>query len=370
MTQQLDGEVADPKLITTTAVDTFSADFELVKNELQSHPGVLSVSQVDLTPWSISSSPINLSRSADLNESTVLIGNRNIGYDYADTMDVSFLAGRNYSRDRANDRFPSLRNINANGGPYSILLDDRAAQALGFENAQASVGQSIYRHLEPPSVDREMAIELVVIGAIDKLKYQFVDFGVFGITGDALTLAPEFANLMVIKISKENVNDALTHIDETWSRLMPDIPLQREFVDNLFYLGYNLFLSISVAIAALSTLGFLIASIGLLGNATFITKIRQKEVGIRKVMGASSSRLFRMLLLDFAKPILIANAVAWPVGYALGNIYIRLFAARAELTFFPFLISLALSASIAIVAVASQSWKTARVRPAMVMRYE
>ena len=202
MTQQLDGEVADPKLITTTAVDTFSADFELVKNELQSHPGVLSVSQVDLTPWSISSSPINLSRSADLNESTVVIGNRNIGYDYADTMDVSFLAGRNYSRDRANDRFPSLRNINANGGPYSILLDDRAAQALGFENAQASVGQSIYRHLEPPSVDREMAIELVVIGAIDKLKYQFVDFGVFGITGDALTLAPEFANLMVIKILK------------------------------------------------------------------------------------------------------------------------------------------------------------------------
>ena len=99
--------MADPKLIVTTAVDTFSADFELVKNELQSHPGVLSVSQVDLTPWSISSSPINLSRSADLNESAVLISNRNIGYDYADTMDVSILAGRNYSRDRANDSFPS-----------------------------------------------------------------------------------------------------------------------------------------------------------------------------------------------------------------------------------------------------------------------
>ena len=151
---------------------------------------------------------------------------------------------------------------------------------------------------------------------------------------------------------------------------MPDIPLQREFVDNLFYLGYNLFLSISVAIAALSTLGFLIASIGLLGNATFITSIRQKEVGIRKVMGAGSGRLLRMLLLDFAKPILIANAAAWPVGYLVGNVYISLFAARAELSIFPFLISLALSAAIAIVAVASQSWKSSRVRPAMVLRYE
>jgi putative ABC transport system permease protein len=370
MTQQLDGDIADPKLIISTAVDTFSADFDLVRNELQSHPGVMSVSQVDLTPWSISSSPINLSRSGDLNESTILIGNRNVGYDYADTMDVSLLAGRDYSRNRGNDRFPSLLDVSPNGGPYSILLDDTAAQALGFENAEVAVGETIYRHLAPPSVDREMAVELIIVGAIDKLKYQFVDFGVFGITGDALTLAPQFANLMVIKISKDNVNDALTHIDETWSRLMPDIPLQREFVDNLFYLGYNLFLSVSVAIAGLSTLGFLIASIGLLGNATFITNIRQKEVGIRKVMGASSGRLLRMLLLDFAKPILIANAVAWPVGYLVGNVYVSLFAARAELSFFPFLISLALSAAIAIVAVASQSWKSSKVRPAMVLRYE
>ncbi|NKB32767.1 MAG: FtsX-like permease family protein [Pseudomonadales bacterium] len=370
MTQQLDGDIADPKLVVSTAVDTFSADYDLVKNELQSHPGVLSVSQVDLTPWSISSSPINLSRSGDLNETTVLIANRNVGYDYESTMDVSLLAGRNYSRDRANDRFPSFNELRANTGPYSILLDNRAAQALGFDNAQTAVGQSIYRHLEPPSVEREIVIEVVIVGAIDELKYQFVDFGVFGITGDALTLAPEFANLMVIKISKDNVNDALSHIDETWSRLMPDIPLQREFVDNLFYLGYNLFLSISVAIAALSILGFLIASIGLLGNATFITNIRQKEVGIRKVMGASSSRLLRMLLLDFAKPILIANAIAWPVGYLIGNVYISLFAARAELTVFPFLFSLALSAAIAIIAVASQSWKSARVRPAMILRYE
>ena len=151
---------------------------------------------------------------------------------------------------------------------------------------------------------------------------------------------------------------------------MPEIPLQRMFVDSLFYLGYNLFLSVSMAIAVLSTLGFLIASIGLLGNATFITNIRQKEVGIRKVMGASSGRLMRMLLLDFAKPILISNAIAWPVGYLVSSVYISLFATSAELTIFPFLISLLLSAAIAIVAVASQSWRSARVRPAMILRYE
>ena len=215
-----------------------------------------------------------------------------------------------------------------------------------------------------------MAVELVVVGAIGDLKYQFIDFGTFGINGTVLTLNHELANLMIIKISKANVNEALTHIDTTWNRLMPDIPLVREFIDNLFYLGYNMFLGISVAITMLSALGFLIASIGLLGNATFITNIRQKEVGIRKVMGASSGRLLRMLLLDFAKPILIANAIAWPAGYMVSNIYISLFATHAELTMVPFLVSLGLSVLIAVVAVVSQSWKSARIRPAMVLRYE
>ncbi|MDA1369315.1 MAG: ABC transporter permease [Proteobacteria bacterium] len=370
MTQQLDGDIADPKIIVSTAISKFSVDPELLFNELKSHSGILSVTQGDQVPWSISSSPISLALTSDLNAATVEVGNYNVGYDYLETMDLNLVAGRNYSRDRVSDRFPRLTDLSPEIGPFALILDNDAALALGFDSAQAAIGQTLYRHMEPPEVDRDMAIELNVVGAIGELKYQFVDFGMFGITGNALTLNPDSANLLVIKISKQNVNAALSHIDETWKRLMPDIPLQREFVDNLFYLGYNTFLSISIAIAALSTMGFLIASIGLLGNATFITNIRQKEVGIRKVMGASSSRLMRMLLLDFAKPILIANAIAWPVGYFVGSTYISLFATGAELTVLPFLISLLLSTLIAVAAVTSQSWKSARVRPAMVLRYE
>ena len=111
-------------------------------------------------------------------------------------------------------------------------------------------------------------------------------------------------------------------------------------------------------------------NIGLLGNATFITNIRRKEVGIRKVMGASSGTLLRMLLLDFAKPVMIANTFAWPLGYVIGNVYTSLFAAQSDLTLLPFLISFFLSVFIAVVAVISQSWKSAHVRPAMVLRYE
>ena len=151
---------------------------------------------------------------------------------------------------------------------------------------------------------------------------------------------------------------------------MPDVPLRRDFFDDLFYQTYNIFLGISASIGILSLFGFFVASIGLLGNATFITNIRQKGVGIRKVMGASSNRLLRMLLLDFAKPILIANVFAWPLGYMLGQAYTSFFSAQVNISVLPFVVSLGLSVVIAFSAVFSQSLKSSRVRPAMVLRYE
>lgn len=370
MSQQLDGEVADPKIIITTPVSTFSVDPELLITQLKQHPGILSITQVAIRPWDISMSAINLSQSSNLNATTTEVAIFNVGYEFTETMDVPFIAGRNFSRERTNDRFPNFVDLSPSSGPFSVLIDDDLAQAFGYDNAEAALGATFYRHMGPPTIEDEMAIELVVIGAIGAQKYQFVDFGNFGVQGNIVQLMPNSANNMIIKISKNNVNDALQHIDDTWSQLMPDVALKRDFVDNLFYQTYNLFLSISAAIGALSVFGFLIASIGLLGNATFITNIRRQEVGIRKVMGASSGRLLRMLLLDFAKPILIANVFAWPVGYLIGNTYVSMFAARTEFGALPFVVSFLLSVLIAVAAVVSQSWKSARVRPAMVLRYE
>lgn len=192
----------------------------------------------------------------------------------------------------------------------------------------------------------------------------------FGSRGNMYFLRPPRAQNLMIRVSRDNLNAGLQHIDNSWQRLMPTISMKRQFIDDLFYSTYNIFLSISAAIGALSIVGFLVASIGLLGNATFITNIRQKEVGIRKVMGASSGTLLRMLLFDFAKPIIVANMIAWPLGYVIGSTYVNLFAARASITIVPFMVSFLLSVLIACAAVLSQSWKSARVRPAMILRYE
>lgn len=370
MTQQLDGDLIDPKLIITVPTDTFSVDPELLTTQLKQDPAVKFITQVDVMPWSISVSTISISREPDLNAPTFEMSNQDVAYEFTDTMNIPLLAGREFSRERALDRFPSYTELSPGSGPYSFLMDDLAAQSLGWENAEAALGQSVYRHLDPPTVETAFVVEFIVVGAVGEGNTQYIDFGSFGVDGSVYTLRPDSAPYMIVKIDKNNVNAALAHIDETWNDLMPQIAIQREFLDDLFYDGYSLFLSISVAIGALSVIGFLVASIGLLGNATFITNIRQKEVGIRKVMGASSGTLLRMLLFDFAKPIMIANAFAWPLGYVIGNAYTSLFAAQTSITVLPFLVSFVLSVSIAFAAVASQSWKSAKVRPAMVLRYE
>lgn len=370
MTQQLDAGVADPKVVITTPVDTYTVDAELLVTELKQHPGVLSVTRVDRQPWEIGVSTSSYARTADLEEVTVELSNQAVGYEFTETMDVPLLAGRDFSRDRSSDVFPANTSLTPGSGPFALVINDMAAQSLGWENAAEALGQSVYRHLEPPSVERPIAVEMTIVGAVGDQKFKFVNFESFGVSGSVYTLRPNSANFMIIKIAKDNVNDSLRHIDDSWNRLMPEIALKRQFADDLFYEAYNLFLGISASIGALSIFGFFIASIGLLGNATFITNIRRKEVGIRKVMGASSGRLLRMLLLDFAKPIMIANAFAWPLGYVIGNRYTSLFAAQSDLTLLPFLVSFLLSVLIAVVAVISQSWKSAHVRPAMVLRYE
>ena len=370
MTQQLDGNVLNPKIAINVPADTFEVDPDLLATELKRDPSVISVTQVDILPWSISNSASTFSRERDLNGLTALLSIHSVGYEYVETMSQPLNAGRDFSRERSSDLLPNSGELNSSSGPFNVIIDDMAAQSLGWENASDAVGQSFYRRYQANNNRDAITVEMVVVGAMSDRKYEFLDFSSFGVEGHIYMLQPQEANYLIVKVDRSQLNAGLQHIDDTWNQLMPEVPLKRELVDDIFYQTYGMFLGISASIGILSLFGFFVASIGLLGNATFITNIRQREVGIRKVMGASSKRLLRMLLLDFAKPILIANALAWPLGFIMGQVYTSFFAAQVNINFLPFLVSLGLSVAIAFSAVFSQSIKSARVRPAMVLRYE
>ncbi len=371
MTEQLDGDTSDPKIAITVPMINVDVDPEVLRNELENHRGVQSTTLTATLPWSLGFSDISLSNSPDVNSQKIRVVNQIVGFDFADTLDVPLMSGRDYDEDRVSDIFPAPSDESALvRGPYSIIVDEATIQALGWNNADEAIGQVVYRHLSPPLVDSPTSVAQTIIGVSGQQKFQIIDYARFGLRGNVYSLQPDRLRYVVIRASRDNMRDVISHIENTWSRLVPDATLQYRFLDDLFYNSYQIFVSLGAFIAALSIFGFVIASIGLLGNATFITNIRQKEVGIRKVMGASSWRLLRMLLLDFAKPVFIANAISWPASYVMANAYVSLFSVQATITVYPFIISLVISVLVAALSVGFQAWKSARAHPAAILRYE
>ena len=165
MTSQLDGSIADPKIAISTPIDTYTVNPELLITELKQHSAIISVTQVDVLPWEISNSGTEMSRTCEGVEDGIQISFNDVGYEYLETVGVPLLGGRDFSRERSSDYLPPFNEIVPGSGPYSIIIDDHMAQSLGWDNAVAAIGQSVFRQVEPPTVPNSMIIEFTVIGA-------------------------------------------------------------------------------------------------------------------------------------------------------------------------------------------------------------
>jgi putative ABC transport system permease protein len=180
-------------------------------------------------------------------------------------------------------------------------------------------------------------------------------------------LWPSSAGLPLIRIAKENVPGAVASIDQTWDRIAPKVQIRREFMDALFNQSYEQYSRINMVLNGLSVFAFFIAIMGLCGLAIHVTNRRQREIGIRKTLGATARGVVAMLLIDFAKPVLIANVIAWPFAWYVGHEYMNKFVQRTELTPWPFLLSLVITLGVAWAAVAVQALRAATVKPANVL---
>jgi putative ABC transport system permease protein len=166
------------------------------------------------------------------------------------------------------------------------------------------------------------------------------------------------------------VADAVKYLDDTWDRLAPKIQIRREFMDVLFNYAYSNYSRVNSTLNYLSAFAFVIAIMGLSGLAVHVTNRRRREIGIRKTLGATVQGLVTMLLVDFAKPVVIANIMAWPFAWLVGHQYIQKFTQQSEITIFPFLLSLFVTVGVAWAAVAYQALRAATVKPANVLYAE
>jgi putative ABC transport system permease protein len=268
---------------------------------------------------------------------------------FLDTYAIELAAGRFFEKDRQSDL-------------QGIVLNETAARMLGLTEP---VGKEIQRLVNQGSNNAK----LTVLGVMKDFHYQSLHEEIRPLA--IHWLGPEgFGKTVSVRFRPTGVPALLKRIESTWKRFAKGQAFEYEFFDEHFAAIYDAEQNTSTLLMAFSVLAIAIACLGLLGLATFATQQRTKEIGIRKVLGASVLNLSRLLSKEFLKLVLLANLIAWPLAYFFMNRWLRSFAYRAPVGVELFFFSGVLALVIALLTVSYQSIRAARANPVNSLRNE
>jgi putative ABC transport system permease protein len=281
----------------------------------------------------------------------------NISPEFPSLYGMRLLAGRLLSTAHGEDVFTSypFAGSGADAG-RNVLINREAARRFGY-TAEEAVGKTIdlgAGHVKIAGILGDAMIDGVRESVLPAV---YADY-------------PGANTLLSIRIHSGRVSDALSHIDKTWTSFAPGSAIQRYFLsdtfDNLFKsdekqgVMFSLFVGIAI----------LIACLGLFGVAAFTAERRTKEIGIRKVFGARTQDVLRLLLWQFSVPVLIANAIAWPIAYYYLHHWLESYAYRISLDPLYFLTAGAIALAIAWATIFAHALRIARASPIFALRYE
>lgn len=337
-------------------------DYDALINELREHPGVLAVGKSSVLPPN--TGPYNPWRLPGYGENEYKGVSHNIvDTGYFDAMQFELLAGRWFSEEFATDimSFNGPQPAAADTPVRGVVITRYAASNFGFESPQAALDQIF---LAPGE------FQYRVVGVIEDFRQSGGLEDVLQSTS-ILRASRDPLRVLLLRIDPAQLNGALAHIDEVWARHRPDTPINRTFYDQTFNdLVYAQTNGIAKAAGFASIITIVISAFGLYALAYYSTQRRTKEVGIRKVMGATTHKIVALLTWDFLKPVLVACALAMVAGYFAIDSYFQQFSSRVSITPPLYLAVVLLTVAVAILTVAFRCHRAANADPVKSLRYE
>ena len=268
-----------------------------------------------------------------------------IDYDYLSTFGIQLKQGRNFMKEFGTDS-------------SGVILNETAVKYLGLTEP---LGTPLYTIM-----DGGVQRELKVIGVVKDFNYESLRQSVGPL---ALLLGRNFGNV-TFKVSTGDVQGVINKAESMWSTLAQGKVFNYRFADDSFDQVYKAEMRVGKIALTFSILAILVACLGLFGLAAFLAEQKTKEIGLRKVLGASIPSLLIMLSKEFMKWILLANLIAWPLAYYLMNTWLQDYAYRIEISWWVFASAGLISTVIAIITVNYHAVKAASLNPVNALKYE
>jgi len=287
--------------------------------------------------------------------------NVNIDPDFARVWGMKLLAGRNFSRARGEDIVPAADAIDANTH-INIVITEAAARQFGF-TLQDAVGKTIIAAFGGPG----KSVSATIVGVVGDTNFDGMQAEMQPVI---FFYRPQGVGILSVRIKPGQMQPALTAIDRIWRQFIPTHTIRREFEDESFDKLFAADEKEGVIFGMFVGVAIFIACLGLFGLAAFTAERRTKEIGIRKVFGARTRDIVRLLLWQFSIPVLIANVIAWPVAWFYLHHWLQTYAYRISLNPLYFLAAGAITLAIAWVTVIAHAMRVARANPVHALRYE
>lgn len=279
------------------------------------------------------------------------------------TMGMTLVAGRSFGEGRAVDILLSNDNGEpiVTGSPASIVINEMAVGAMGFSSAEDAIGNR-YRmqdYLRNP-------VDIEIIGVLKNANFQSIHSEMVPML---FVNADVFFNGLVVKLDGTN-QSATAAIDAIWPQYIPDVAVYKTYLVDELANQYALEERQTQIFGAFAALAVVIAFLGIFGLAAFNVERRVKEVGVRKVFGATVFDIVRLFIWQFSKPVMWAILCAWPIAGILINNWLQSYAYRIDLVPLVFISAGVAVLSIAWVTIAGHAASAARLSPILALRHE
>lgn len=324
-----------------------SGQLEAVKDRLLRRPDIVSVSAAKRVPSD---------RLLDDAGARVVGGDKEgpiefriallrVDHDYIPTFGMELAAGRNFSKDMPTD------------SREAFILNETAVRRIGWSSTQEAIEQEFGYGVRRGRI----------IGVVKDFHFESMHQQIAPIV---LLISSHSLNQIAIRIRPDDIPGTLTFLKECWQEYRPDYPFSYYFIDERFDQLYRSEEKLHQIFGVFAFLAIFVACLGLFGLASFTSEKRTKEIGIRKVMGASVPRVVTLLVMTFLKWVLVANIVALPLTWIVMSRWLQNFAYRTGFSLWIYLQSAVLALAVALFTVSYQAVKAAMAKPVESLRYE